>query len=171
MLRNKLTLAEAERRIASQMPQEEKQKYADYLIDTSDGFEPTRTRTVEVFNELRNTDETNRTHLLVAAGAVSDAQRVFQARRRRRITARRGAADAGVSLERRRAAANVRSRFRRRAAPDTDAVRALFEGLTDYDPQTLTPVPAVATRWESSADGASGLFTCATMRVGPTAIA
>lgn len=39
------------------------------------------------------------------------------------------------------------------AAPDTDAVRALFEGLTDYDPKTLTPVPAVATRWESSADG------------------
>lgn len=53
MLRNNLTLAEAERRIASQMPQEEKQKYADYLIDTSDGFEPTRKRTVEVFNELR----------------------------------------------------------------------------------------------------------------------
>jgi ABC-type oligopeptide transport system substrate-binding subunit len=39
------------------------------------------------------------------------------------------------------------------AAPDTDAVRALFEGLTDYDPQTLAPVPAVAKRWESSADG------------------
>jgi oligopeptide transport system substrate-binding protein len=39
------------------------------------------------------------------------------------------------------------------APPDTDAVRALFEGLTDYDPQTLAPVPAVATRWESSADG------------------
>jgi oligopeptide transport system substrate-binding protein len=39
------------------------------------------------------------------------------------------------------------------APPDTDAVRALFEGLTDYDPQTLTPVPAVATRWESSHDG------------------
>lgn len=38
------------------------------------------------------------------------------------------------------------------AAPDTDAVRALFEGLTDYDPQTLAPVPAVAKRWESSAD-------------------
>jgi oligopeptide transport system substrate-binding protein len=36
------------------------------------------------------------------------------------------------------------------APPDTDAVRALFEGLTDYDPQTLAPVPAVATRWESS---------------------
>lgn len=39
------------------------------------------------------------------------------------------------------------------APPDTDAVRALFEGLTDYDPQTLAPVPGVATRWESSNDG------------------
>src|SRR6185503_19457101 len=39
------------------------------------------------------------------------------------------------------------------APPDTDAVRALFEGLTDYDPQTLTPIPGVATRWESSHDG------------------
>ena len=39
------------------------------------------------------------------------------------------------------------------APPDTDAVRALFEGLTDYDPRTLAPVPAVATRWESSHEG------------------
>jgi len=39
------------------------------------------------------------------------------------------------------------------AAPDTDAVRALFEGLTDYDPKTLSAVPAVATRWESTSDG------------------
>ena len=39
------------------------------------------------------------------------------------------------------------------APPDTDAVRALFEGLTDYDPRTLAPVPAVATRWESADDG------------------
>ena len=38
------------------------------------------------------------------------------------------------------------------APPDTDAVRALFEGLTEYDPKTLDPVPAVATRWESSND-------------------
>ena len=53
MLRNSLTLGEAQRRIASQMPQEEKQRYADYLIDTSDGFEPTRERTVEVYKELR----------------------------------------------------------------------------------------------------------------------
>src|ERR671939_659793 len=39
------------------------------------------------------------------------------------------------------------------APPDTDAVRALFEGLTDYDPQNLAPVPGVATVWESSPDG------------------
>jgi len=39
------------------------------------------------------------------------------------------------------------------APPDTDLVRAIFEGLTDYDPGTLTPVPAVATSWESSSGG------------------
>jgi ABC-type oligopeptide transport system substrate-binding subunit len=39
------------------------------------------------------------------------------------------------------------------APPDTDAVRALYEGLTDYDPQTLRPVSAEAYRWESSKDG------------------
>jgi oligopeptide transport system substrate-binding protein len=39
------------------------------------------------------------------------------------------------------------------APPDTDVVRAIFEGLTDYDPRTLAPVPAVAKRWESSDDG------------------
>jgi oligopeptide transport system substrate-binding protein len=39
------------------------------------------------------------------------------------------------------------------APPDTDLVRAIFEGLTDYDPGTLTPVPAVATRWEPSSGG------------------
>ena len=39
------------------------------------------------------------------------------------------------------------------APPDTDAVRALFEGLTDYDSRTLKPIPGVATRWESSEDG------------------
>jgi ABC-type oligopeptide transport system substrate-binding subunit len=39
------------------------------------------------------------------------------------------------------------------APPDTDLVRAIFEGLTDYDPRSLTPVPAVATRWEASSGG------------------
>jgi len=38
------------------------------------------------------------------------------------------------------------------APPDTDAVRAIFEGLTDYNPRTLEPIPAVAERWESSDD-------------------
>lgn len=42
--------------------------------------------------------------------------------------------------------------------PDTDAVRALFEGLTDYDPQTLKPVAGVAARWESSTDKRTWLF-------------
>jgi hypothetical protein len=34
------------------MPQEEKQKFADYLIDTSDGFELTRQRTLKVHEDL-----------------------------------------------------------------------------------------------------------------------
>lgn len=36
------------------------------------------------------------------------------------------------------------------APPDTDVVRAMFEGLTEYAPQTLTPVSGVAMRWESA---------------------
>lgn len=52
MLRDKLSREEALRRINSQMPQEEKQKFADYLIDTSDGFELTRSRSVEIYNQL-----------------------------------------------------------------------------------------------------------------------
>jgi len=38
------------------------------------------------------------------------------------------------------------------AAPDTDAVRALCEGLTDYDSRSLAVIPGVAERWESSDD-------------------
>ena len=53
MLRTGLSLSEAQQRISSQMPQEEKQRYADYLIDTSDGFESTRERTVKVYQKLR----------------------------------------------------------------------------------------------------------------------
>lgn len=52
MLRDKLSRDEALRRINSQMPQEEKQKFADYLIDTSDGFESTRSRSVEIYQKL-----------------------------------------------------------------------------------------------------------------------
>ena len=53
MLRDGLSRNEAERRINSQMPQEEKQKFADYLIDTSDGFELSRAQTLKVYNRLR----------------------------------------------------------------------------------------------------------------------
>lgn len=52
MLRDKLSHDEALRRINSQMPQEEKQRFADYLIDTSDGFDLTRSRSVEIYNQL-----------------------------------------------------------------------------------------------------------------------
>ncbi|HEX3280904.1 MAG TPA: peptide ABC transporter substrate-binding protein [Pyrinomonadaceae bacterium] len=44
------------------------------------------------------------------------------------------------------------------APPDTDLVRAIFEGLTDYDPQTLMPVPAVATKWEATNGGRTWTF-------------
>jgi dephospho-CoA kinase len=53
MARNQLTREEAERRIGAQMSQEEKKKFADYLIDTSDGFEAARKRTEEVYGDLR----------------------------------------------------------------------------------------------------------------------
>ena len=52
MLRDKLSRTEAQRRIDAQMPQEEKQKFADYLIDTSDGFESTRTQIISVHQKL-----------------------------------------------------------------------------------------------------------------------
>jgi len=54
MARSNLARDEAEQRIAAQMPQEEKKKFADYLIDTSDGFDSARARTIEVYQELRS---------------------------------------------------------------------------------------------------------------------
>lgn len=53
MQRESITNAEARRRIAAQMPQEEKKRYAHYLIDTSDGYETARQQTVAVFHELK----------------------------------------------------------------------------------------------------------------------
>jgi dephospho-CoA kinase len=53
MRRNKLTREEAVRRVAAQMPQAEKLRYADFAIDTSAGFEDTRRQTEEVFSALR----------------------------------------------------------------------------------------------------------------------
>jgi dephospho-CoA kinase len=52
MLRDKLSETDARKRIAAQMPQEEKKRFAQYLIDTSRGFEDTREQVVDVFKEL-----------------------------------------------------------------------------------------------------------------------
>ena len=53
ILRNDLSEAEASRRINAQMPQEEKKRYGDFLIDTSEGFEAARQQTVEIFGQLK----------------------------------------------------------------------------------------------------------------------
>jgi oligopeptide transport system substrate-binding protein len=44
------------------------------------------------------------------------------------------------------------------APPETDFVRAVYEGLTDLDAKTLAPVPAVAESWEVSDDGRTWTF-------------
>ena len=51
--RNDLPEAEAKKRIAAQMPQEDKKRYADHLIDTSLGFEDTRRQVREVYEKLK----------------------------------------------------------------------------------------------------------------------
>jgi dephospho-CoA kinase len=53
MARNAISREEAIERIAAQMPQEEKMRHADFLIDTSYGFADTRRRTHEVYAKLR----------------------------------------------------------------------------------------------------------------------
>ena len=53
MSRNGFSRAEAQKRIDSQMSQAAKRKFADFLIDTSDGFETTRKQTEELYEELR----------------------------------------------------------------------------------------------------------------------
>ena len=53
MRRNGYTREEAAARIAAQMPQAEKLRYADFKIDTSGSYEETRGRTGEVYAALR----------------------------------------------------------------------------------------------------------------------
>src|SRR4029079_6127103 len=60
MSRDGLSREQAEQRIAAQMPQAEKKKLADYLIDTSDGFEAARARATEVYEKLRESLENSR---------------------------------------------------------------------------------------------------------------
>lgn len=38
------------------------------------------------------------------------------------------------------------------APPETDVVRAVYDGLTDTDAKTLEPLPAIAARWTASED-------------------
>ncbi len=38
------------------------------------------------------------------------------------------------------------------APPETDVVRAVYEGLTETDPKTLKAIPAIAAHWQSSED-------------------
>lgn len=52
MKRDDLSAADARSRIASQMPQEEKKRYADLLIDTSGGFDSTRATCRQVHSKL-----------------------------------------------------------------------------------------------------------------------
>ena len=53
MARNNLNREAAIQRIESQMPQAEKKQYADFTIDTSNGFEDTRRQTVEIYDRLK----------------------------------------------------------------------------------------------------------------------
>jgi dephospho-CoA kinase len=53
MSRDAILRKEAEQRITAQMSQEEKKGYADFLIDTSEGFEDARQQTEKVFQKLR----------------------------------------------------------------------------------------------------------------------
>jgi dephospho-CoA kinase len=50
--RDGLSPKEAARRIAAQMPQADKIKFADFLIDTSEGFDSAREQTEAVFREF-----------------------------------------------------------------------------------------------------------------------
>ena len=57
MARDNLTESEAKCRIDAQMPQDEKRKFANYVIDTSNGFEDTKRQTREIFASLREAQE------------------------------------------------------------------------------------------------------------------
>jgi dephospho-CoA kinase len=52
MARDNLSQEEAERRVGAQLSQEKKKQFADYLIDSSAGFESARAQTLEVYGKL-----------------------------------------------------------------------------------------------------------------------
>jgi dephospho-CoA kinase len=53
MSRNNLSREEARRRIEAQMPQAEKMRHADFLIDTSGSFDETRRQVEAVYEKLK----------------------------------------------------------------------------------------------------------------------
>ena len=53
MTRNNLNEKEALQRINAQMPQAEKKRYADFLIETTEGYKAARRQTVEIFGQLK----------------------------------------------------------------------------------------------------------------------
>ncbi|HEY9282726.1 MAG TPA: dephospho-CoA kinase [Pyrinomonadaceae bacterium] len=63
MRRDGLSYEDAERRVAAQMPQAEKMRHADFLIDTSGTREETRAQVEEVYGRLRE---------LATSGAVEE---------------------------------------------------------------------------------------------------
>lgn len=52
MLRDSLDRKTAEQRVAAQLSQDEKKNFADFLIDTSAGFDDAKRQVNEVYNEL-----------------------------------------------------------------------------------------------------------------------
>lgn len=60
MSRDGLSREAAVKRIAAQMPQQEKMKYGDYLIDTSGDFSDTRTQVAGVFAQLQAAAESDK---------------------------------------------------------------------------------------------------------------
>ena len=57
------------------------------------------------------------------------------------------------------------------APPETDVVRAVFEGLTDTNPKTLEATPSVAENGRLPKISKPGLLPCAKTRNGRTASA
>lgn len=53
MTREGISREVAQARIAAQLPQAEKKRYADFLIDTSNGYDDTRQKTTEIFRQLK----------------------------------------------------------------------------------------------------------------------
>lgn len=44
-------------------------------------------------------------------------------------------------------------------SPESDVVRAIYEGLTDLNPETLDAIPSIAESWTQSVDGRVWIFT------------